>query len=620
MNHNLAYPKGNVYFVQAQDSYDGSVYLPYSSGVLWAYANQHAEVYNRYRLADIIYEKIPIHQHLDRIHNPEWVFFSTYIWNTQYHLKLSASIKSLWPNCKIVFGGPNVQLTQQWFDNHPWIDCVCWGEGENTVTELLSHRAWNDIAGLAFRDNRSVTTTPQRARITDINSIPSPYLTGVFDSMLADDCHEFLAVWETNRGCPYHCTFCDLGNSYYNKLHCYDTARLLAELDWFADKKISWIEITDANFGILERDLELCLYIKKLNSVRGFPRKVNATWAKNSPARVVEMSKVLHDISRGGVTLALQSQDPATLKNIKRINIANSKLVDLIQVYRDNNIPTYHDFILGLPGETLLSWKRGIGQLLDVGTDGWLSVHPLEVYANTEMSDPDYQARHGMIITNTDPFYYFMKIDTDGIRENANYVFATQSMPREHWIEGYLFSWLVSSVYNMGFLQWTLRQISHLQGTSLSVMLEQIESWIKDNDCLMAHERNITKHMIETAINKQAHWGRKIFGDQDIQWLYESATAVQYQKNLDRFYRESTTMLCDLFDIDVELVSHLITEQQKMIVTYADPTETFENFCKRIYWWNRKVKSWHNGYQPPTLQFLQNLKIFGKQEVADYQN
>lgn len=591
----------NVYFVQAQDSFDQQMYLPYSSAILWAYASKHPDIADNYQLVDIIYEKLPFEENLDRLTKPpHWVFFSTYGWNTAYHVELSRQIKKLYPDTKIVFGGPNVEQTQKWLQQHRWVDVVCWGEGENTVTELLRGLSWSEINGVAFLQDDRLIKTAQRQRITDINQIPSAYLSGVLDTIIDSKKYQWVPVWETNRGCPYHCTFCDLGAEYYNKMFFYETHRLLDELEYFSKKKLEWIEITDTNFGIYPRDLELAKKIKELNVRTGYPKKVNATWAKNSPDRVMEMSLILRDIDRGGVTLALQSQDPTTLQNIKRFNIANTRLKELIQTYNDNKIPTYHDFILGLPGETVGSWKAGINQVLDYGTRGWLFAHPLEAYVNTEMGDPVYQQRHGIRTWRTAQFDYFVQPRSGIPIEYGNYVFETATMTCDEWIESYMYVWLISGMYYLGFLQFTIDQLSAAHAVPRSKIFSDIDQWISQNDCLVREEKELTKDLMYAAMDNKTRWGRQMFGPTDVLWLYDSASAVIYQQNVDLFYRQARIMLTDLYD-DPDLIERCLYHQQKIIKIYKPESGSFQDFCQINYWWGRKVGAWNTGYLPKTV-------------------
>ena len=67
-----------------------------------------------------------------------------------------------------------------------------------------------------FSADEPILPTPARRPQTfrDLDEIPSPFLEGAFDSIMAANPQEsWIGLWETNRGCPFRCTFCDWGSA-----------------------------------------------------------------------------------------------------------------------------------------------------------------------------------------------------------------------------------------------------------------------------------------------------------------------------------------------------------------------------------------------------------------------
>ena len=48
--------------------------------------------------------------------------------------------------------------------------------------------------------------------------MPSPYLNGLFDKIIVGCKYDLEATIETTRGCPFGCTFCEIGTKYYQKI------------------------------------------------------------------------------------------------------------------------------------------------------------------------------------------------------------------------------------------------------------------------------------------------------------------------------------------------------------------------------------------------------------------
>ena len=600
----------NVYFFQCNDRFHNSVYLPYASGILWSYVSQFEEINNNYQLKDIFFEKLPVSEYVNRVNNPDIVLFSNYGWNTEYHLAVAKELKQRYPDLIVIIGGPNAQQSEEYLREHPYITYSVWGEGEETLRELLTNihakNTVDQVCGLSYIRDDCYVKTAVRQRRADISAVPSPYLTGTFDEFFNRyPNYNFMPVWETHRGCPYHCTFCDLGADYYNKVYMFDTERLLKEIDWFSDHKIEYVEVADANFGIFKRDLELVKYIKQKNVDTGFPEKINATWAKNSPDQVFVMSQILDSMNRGGVTLALQSQNVQALDNIKRINIANHRLYEVSKKYIDAGIQTYHDFILGLPGETLDSWVNGLCNVVDMNPTGWIFAHPLEAYENTEFADPQYIHRHQLKFSRTPQVSFFAHRSKTVPIEFGNYVTSTSTITQEQYIEGFLFKWFLIVMHSLGWANLLSDGLSKKLNRSQSSIYLDFYNYIKTHNGIINQEYQLTKEMLYNTINNgDEFWGRQIFGDDDIYWEYESATAITFEQHRLTYYQNLTHFVIDTYGDDyldlVNLNDHSLVcyertypyNYKNIQVGYHNKFQNFENFCQSVYHKGRRTRQW----------------------------
>jgi radical SAM superfamily enzyme YgiQ (UPF0313 family) len=560
-----------------------------------------------YELVDIFFEKIPVQQYIDKLDNPDYLLFSNYGWNTTYHLDIAKRAKEKFPNVKIIIGGPNAQQSQAYLNKNPYVDISVWGEGEQTLLELFTALVTTvdlkTVPGISFIQDNVYYKTDIRQRRTDLTQVPSPYLTGMFDSFFQRYDYNFMPVWETNRGCPYHCTFCDLGADYYNKLFEFDTDRLLAEIKWFSDKKIEYVEVADANFGILPRDMELVKYIKQLNIETGYPQKINATWAKNSPERVFEMSTILDSMNRGGVTLALQSQNKTALSNIKRINIANDRLETITKRYINMGIQTYHDFILGLPGETVDSWKDGLLHVININPEGWIFGHPLEAYENTEFSDPDYIAKHNIKFAWTPQVSYFALRNKDIPIEMGKYVISHTTLTSEQYKESFLFKWFLISMHSMGWAKHTAKELASELQIEIGQVYNKLYDWMLSNDNVIHREYDATYKILSHTIDTGDFWGRQIFGDDDIYWEYESASSIIYEQNRTEFYNDLKKFVTDIYG---DKYTHIVNNNDLEVISFersypyiadtytveAENYTDFVEFCQSIYWKGRRIRKW----------------------------
>src|SRR5262249_13918263 len=131
------------------------------------------------------------------------------------------------------------------------VDYVVKGEGETALVDLLVALAHGDaktrpLSSISTLDGDRFVQHPIRERTRDLDEFPSPYLTGMFDSLRPEKWPS--ATIESNRGCPYGCTFCDWGAATLQKIRTFSLERVRAEVTWLAERKVPAMWIADANF------------------------------------------------------------------------------------------------------------------------------------------------------------------------------------------------------------------------------------------------------------------------------------------------------------------------------------------------------------------------------------
>ncbi len=343
---------------------------------------------------------------------PTVYLFSHYVWSSAQNLALCAALKAANPACITIHGGPDVPKyegdLETWFRAHPSADVAVRNEGEGTAVDALAalvpalHGGLPDLSvlasvpGLAFRDGDRIVRTAERGRLEDLDSLPSPYLTGLFDSFGAAATEA--AVLETNRGCPYGCTFCDWGSATLSRIRRFSLDRVYAELEWCAQHGIKTIGLADANFGIFERDVAIAEKVAELKRRYGFPHHLGLNYAKNSVKHLKPIVRILVDagvVSYGQVSL--QSMDEDTLTTINRANIKVEKYHELSQEFRRGGLPLFVDLMMGLPGATVQSFRNDLQQSVD--REVIAKIHPTQLLVNSPMNEPSYRRTHGIETT-----------------------------------------------------------------------------------------------------------------------------------------------------------------------------------------------------------------------------
>jgi len=256
-------------------TYGNRIHLPYSIALLVSYIKTK-EKFSQFKFEKtfVFRTEEKIEEYIEKCRDSDILLCSSYVWNWEINTLLAKKVKEINPKCLIIFGGPQVpEILEDFFEKYPFVDIVVHGEGEiifeNILSEYLKERNYLKIKGISTKD---FTTEPQE-RIKDFDSMPSPYLTNtVLDLVDNVDGYQWIASWETNRGCPYQCTFCDWGSATATTMRKWSEERLYKEIEWFGDHKIPYIDGCDANFGIYrDRDLQIAKKLGEEKLKKGFP-------------------------------------------------------------------------------------------------------------------------------------------------------------------------------------------------------------------------------------------------------------------------------------------------------------------------------------------------------------
>lgn len=556
-----------LYLVQVNSVYGNEVYFPYAAGVLCAYALEDETVRANYRFEDMLYVREDPSMVVKRMKNPFLVGFSTYLWNFEYSKDLAAKIKAAYPSCIILFGGHQIPPDDTLLRENAYIDILIHGEGEETFTKLLLAFAnggkLQKIPNISYRTPQGVASTT--AAKTACIDYPSPYLNGVFDSILGSSKYNFSAILETNRGCPYKCAFCDWGNIKAT-IRLFPMERVRQEIEWIATHKIEYCYCADGNFGLFERDEQIIDMIIDANKRYGYPKKFQATYSKNNSGTVFRINKKLNEAGMSkGATLSFQTMSKIALKNIGRDNMPLEEFSKLMAMYNESRIPAYSELILGLPGENYDSFRNSLDNLLEAGQHMSINIFNCEVLVNAPMGNEDYLREHGIQTMRTAIHQYHCKPLEGDTGEYTNIVVGTSSMSNAMWKQSNMLGVCVRSFHNLGLLQCFAIYLFHERGVRYTDFYEAFLKWSGENPQTVAGRA--FEWLSQKYDDILAGTGTLTYYDErfgDITWPLEEGLFLQIIVENEAFYKEVRAFL-QKYSIETSLFEDLFRFQQGVI-------------------------------------------------------
>jgi radical SAM superfamily enzyme YgiQ (UPF0313 family) len=574
--------KHTIHLVQTNDIIGTNIILPLALGILWQYALTDPDIKSKWQLGEIVYKPqgTDVAQQLAQGH---MVVFSNYVWNYSYHLDLARRIKQINPEITVVFGGPQISPNQQdfWSVHAGAVDLAMLGEGEHVFAHILRTWPQQDLIPGMWTPDYFGGDAP---RVQDFPYAASPYLSGFYDSIVQAEHAEgnmIQAVIQTNRGCPYHCTFCEEGKEYKNKMFFYDYDRIRDEIDWCADNRVEYLTIGDDNWGIVEQDVEVMRWIRDAKLATGYPNIVDATYAKNNPENLLAMAQIDQEQDTQlirGITMALQSLNTPTLNTIKRFNLIPDKQQQLIMGLKRLGVPTYCEMIWPLPYETLETFCHSIDQSIALGLDNWLGVYPLSLLHGTDLYEQHHQD-YELILQHSE------NNNKDSDVRTVPMAVANRWVDRATVIRGQvMYGWVVC-LYYLGFGRDTLSR-RPITDTVLEFM-----SWL---------ESHPDTHTARLHVRFQTWWqqyltGHKpdslsIFDQNTTHWSPYTHLASWLQHDWDEFFQDWDNFVWQQYG-EKSQDRHGTIKYGRTYTNLNHQQPQFESmfeFSRYYYWWNRK--------------------------------
>lgn len=304
---------------------------------------------------------------------PAAVGFSMYLWNRDLSCEIAAELRRNHPAVKLFCGGPEVTADPGFVTGLGIFDFIIVGEGEAPFLSLCQTLAtggnFSEIPGILLPASVILPPPPP---VTNLDSIPSPYLTGVIDTRANPG-----ILWQLSRGCSFTCDFCFDSRGVHGVRH-FSLERVESELRHFAATGVRQIFVLDSTFNLDQARAK-----KILRMIKNSAPDIHFHFEVRNEFIDREMAQLFAQIACS-LQIGLQSADREVLKLVGR-SFNKADFSAKVGLLNESGAVFGFDLIYGLPGDTLNGFRGTLDYALSLYPNH-LDIFPLAVLPGTRLA------------------------------------------------------------------------------------------------------------------------------------------------------------------------------------------------------------------------------------------
>lgn len=564
-----------------EDNYIGK------SHIEWDFPIQHSNYKSIEDFADDIVSK-----------KPDIFSMSLYVWNVGISHEIAKLVKKKLPACIIVIGGPHIDYVEDkdYFIKNEHVDFVCDtnGYGEPFFNELLyqieTDKDWDKVPFLIKPNADRKTFKRSKAHF---NKLKFEWPRHIFSRnseyiKTLDPDLEFYIAYESSRGCPYGCTYCEWGGGINSKVSFKPTEYVLEDMDYiFKTIKPQTFTFTDANFGIIKRDIDIIRKICDYKEQIDLPRNVyffGPTKSKKENLYEIEELLALYKLS-DNFKVSIQDFDPSVIRNIDRTDDPWQKSIQEYNKIRNRyDVTVRAEMMLGLPGATLDNFYKGLDILCS--EDIYSPRYVWHLLPTSPASKKEYREKFGIktvkmitrhkiygggfsnIIDNKITYDNYPLIYGDEFTEPTELVCETNSYTIKEWKEMFIMNSMVNSFHVDEYMKDITRYLNTYRNVPYSTFYKKLYDEFIFSDYYLKGVQNSIFKKIKTDTENFVEFGKIIENNLeyyklpeifpwDISCRIENLINIAINLNRYEFYQYLANWIHDEFGVDEELADLL---------------------------------------------------------------
>jgi hypothetical protein len=305
------------------------------------------------------------------------VAIGAYVWGEDLLNATLTALRRRGFRGRIILGGPQISYAGAGLESlYPEADVFVRGYGETALSQLACGIARRSITGVHYagdEDRREQSNV-------DLDSLPSPWLAeGIA-------LPEFVR-WETQRGCPFRCSFCQHREAGARLRHrCLGAKRIEREIDLFAVAGVNDIAVLDPVFNLGPS----ATAVLRRFSARGFTGRLSLQCRPECiDAPFLDAATPLDVCLEFGLQ-TIYSDEAAAVRRGNNIRKVDAALADVRRRGIDHEV----SLIFGLPLQTRASFEASVRWCLERRVPV-IKAFPLMLLRGTELESE--RSRWGFI-------------------------------------------------------------------------------------------------------------------------------------------------------------------------------------------------------------------------------
>ena len=274
-----------------------------------------------------------------------------FVWNEHAIQKIIQDLRNKKFKGNIILGGPQISYVKNdtdLFKYYPQADVFIRGYGEEALAQIYKAKTEKPpIRGVTYQGEPGLGGSAN----VNLDELPSPYLTGLIKP-------QSFIRWETQRGCPFRCSFCQHRESDATMTRRnLPLSRVLEEAKWITDNHvINDVAVLDPTFNSGPNHLAI-LDVLAAGKYKGkIALQCRAEMVRPAFLEKVEaLNRTAHVVLEFG----LQTTNKEETIIIQRPNNMK-KIREVLEKTKELGIETELSLIFGLPHQTVASFQESI--------------------------------------------------------------------------------------------------------------------------------------------------------------------------------------------------------------------------------------------------------------------